>query len=182
MDAAQAFIEWVISVDGQTIWLDPDINRMPIREDVWQTPEGEARPELYEHFLTTLDYVGIRINDTKWLQVEFGFRYYFDAVFADLHEELVSFWHELVDAYLAGEITQEEFEEFAFEMGKPLTFTEPEPPLGDGQEHTYTLEYAMEVNERMKDTEFSSEMSKIWRDAARERYDRLLDELQDMLG
>ncbi len=182
VDAAQAFIKWVISVEGQKIWLDPNINRMPMREDVWDTAEGQARPELYEHFRRTLDYVGIQINDTKWLQVEFGFRYYFDAVFADMHGSLVDFWSELVGAYLDGEISLDQFEELALEMGRPLTFTEPSPPLGDGMEHTYTLEYAMAINEAMKNSQFSSEITSHWRDAARNRYAELLEHLRDLLS
>lgn len=171
-EAAQAFIRWVISVDGQKIWLDERVNRLPVREDVFQTPEGKARPDLYQSYKDALNNIGIPFNDTLALKIEFSMRYYFDAVLADVHDELVQAWKAIVDAYLSGRITQEEFEHWAFELGKPLTWTE------NGEQKTFTLEFAMQINDELYSSpEAVAHYQQIWREAARERYRSIVQAL-----
>jgi len=171
--AAEAFIRWVLSVEGQKIWLDERINRMPVRPDVFQTPEGMERPDLYKSYNDTVNNLGIPFNDTLALMTEFAMRYYFDAVLADVHADLVKAWKAIVDAYLEGRITEEEFNYWVYELGKPLTWEE------DGVEYTFTLEFAMSINDLLRtDPEAVSKYSRIWRDAARERYLYIYNALQ----
>ena len=103
----------------------------------------------------------------------FSLKYYFDAVYCDVHDALVRCWKKIVDAYMAGKITEEEFNYYSHEMGKPLTWTQ------DGKTYTFTLEYAIEINEKMRDPSFASQMQAIWRQAAQERYDRIYNEVPD---
>ena len=171
-EAAQAFIRWVISVDGQKIWLDKRVNRLPVREDVFQTPEGRARQDLYESYKAALNNIGIPFNDTLALQTEFAMRYYFDAVLADVHDELVQAWKAIVDAYLSGRITDEEFDRWVYELGKPLSWEE------DGEVKTFTLEFAMEINDDLYTSpEAVAKYQQIWREAARERYRAIVQAL-----
>ncbi len=172
-EAAEAFIRWVLSVEGQKIWLDSRVNRMPVREDVFKTPEGRERPDLYKSYNETINNIGIPFNDTLALQIEFAMRYYFDAVLADVHSDLVKAWKAIVDAYLEGRISEEEFNYWVYELGKPLSWEE------DGQVYTFTLEFAISINDLLRtDQEAIAKYSRIWRDAARERYNSIYNALQ----
>ncbi len=172
-EAAEAFIRWVLSVEGQKIWLDERINRMPVRPEVFQTPEGRERQDLYKSYNETVNNIGIPFNDTLALMIEFSMRYYFDAVLADVHADLVKAWKAIVDAYLEGRITEEEFNYWVYELGKPLTWEE------DGVEYTFTLEFAISINDLLRtDVEAVSKYSRIWRDAARARYIAIYQALQ----
>jgi len=168
-EMAQAFIEWVLSVEGQKIWLHRDINRLPIREDLFKTPEGQARKDLYRNFNVTLNNIGIQFDDELALKYEFALREYFDAAFVDTHYDLVSVWQKLASAYTQGKISKARFEELAFELGKPLSWKQA------GATVTFTQEYAISINEKIKDPATASEFAKTWRVAATERYRYILD-------
>ena len=170
-EAAQAFIEFVLSVEGQKIWLVPEISRMPVREDVFRTEEGQTRLDLYSNYNTTISNIGIPFEEWRSTAVLFSLKYYFDAIFADSHAELVRVWDELVSAYEDGLITEERFKELAYEIGKPLTWTQ------DGESYEFTFDYASSINVQMKQAAFGSEMARIWRDAAVQRYEALMDEI-----
>ncbi len=173
-EAAQAFIRWVLSVEGQKIWLDKRVNRMPVREDVFDTPEGKARPDLYQAYKDTVNNIGIPFDEKLATEILFSLKYYFDSVYCDPHDSLVKAWQKLVNAYKKGKITEEEFEKFSHELGKPLTWEM------DGKTYTFTLEYAKSINNRLlEDTEFASKMQSIWRKAATERYEKLYKEIPD---
>lgn len=163
-DMAQAFIEWILSVEGQKIWLHRDINRLPIREDLFKTAEGLARKDLYRNFNVTLNNIGIPFDDDLALKYEFALREYFDAAFVDPHYDLVSAWQKLTDAYTKGKISKARFEELAFELGKPLSWKEGATTL------TFTQSYAISINEKIKEPATASEFAKIWRASATDRY------------
>jgi len=174
-EAAQAFIRWVLSAEGQAVlWLDERINRMPVREDAFKTPKGRERVDLYTRYNQTIALQAIQFNESLAGAVYFSIAYYLDAVLCDTHEELVRTWKKLVDALEAGKITQEEFEQYKYELGKPLTWTE------DGTKYTFTLEYAIQINEELKkNPTFASKMQSLWREAAVQRYEELFNEIPD---
>lgn len=171
-DAAQAFIRWIISVEGQKIWLDKRVNRMPVREDVFFTPEGKQRPDLYRNYNLTRANIGIPFNDNLALSYEYSLRYYFDAVFADVHDDLVAAWRAILTKYFNGELTREEFEYWAYELGKPLSWEE------DGVTYTFTQEFAQTINlDLLEKPEVLSKYMKIWREAAQARYRWIIEQL-----
>ncbi|MDK2383488.1 MAG: ABC transporter substrate-binding protein [Candidatus Korarchaeota archaeon] len=170
-DAAQAFIKWVISVEGQKIWLHKKINRMPVRADVFNTPEGKERPDLKRAYEQTVNNIGIPFDEKLATEILFSLKYYFDSVYCDPHDQLVRTWAKLVKAYKAGKLTEEQFKKFSRELGRPLTWTE------DGKQVSFTLEYAKQINEKLRDTAFANKMQKIWRQAAVERYEKLYEEI-----
>jgi hypothetical protein len=141
---------------------------MPIREDVFWTEKGMEREDMYLNYNLTIANIGIPFNNTLALETEWSMRYYFGATIDDVHELLVETWRKIVDAYLAGRITEAEFNNFSYVLGEPLSWET------DGETYQFTLEYAMSINDRLfGDTAFVSEMRKTWRDAARERYEYL---------
>jgi ABC-type Fe3+ transport system substrate-binding protein len=171
VEAALAFIRWVLSIEGQKIWLDKKVNRMPVREDVFNTPEGQQRPDLYKNYQATKNNIGIPFNDSLALSYEYSMRYYFDAVFADVHDDLVKAWSLLVGKYLNGELSKDEFDHWAFELGKPLTWTE------DGKEVSFTLKFAQQLNDKFRLGQEVSKYQKLWREAAVARYSWIVQQL-----
>jgi len=172
-EAAQAFIGWVLSIDGQKIWLDRKINRMPVRSDVFDTPEGKSRSDLKKAYEMTVNNIGIPFDEKLATDILFSLKYYFDSVLCDPHDQLVKTWGKLVKALHKGKISQSEFEEFSKRLGEPITWTE------DGKQVKFTLEYAKSINEEMRDTTFANKMQRIWRQAAVERYEKLYKEIPD---
>jgi ABC-type Fe3+ transport system substrate-binding protein len=167
-EAALAFFRWVISVEGQEMWLHNTINRMPIREDVFWTEEGMKRNDMYQNYNVTIDNIGIPFNDSLALDTEWALRYYFGATINDEHELLVETWRKIIDAHTIGSITKAEFDNLSYMLGEPLSWEI------DNETYQFTLEYAKSINDRLfKEEAFVSEMRKIWRDAAVERYETL---------
>ncbi len=171
LEPAQAFIEWMLSVDGQKIWLDPNISRLPVREDVFKTPEAAARKDLYRAYNVTLSNIGIPFNDELALKYEFAMRVYFDAVFGDLHDELVTVWQKLVNALNTGKLSKAEFDRLAFELGRPITWTT------SGTTYTFTQDYAISINSSLKNPATASEFAQQWRNAARQVYQSVLAQI-----
>ena len=171
-DAALAFIRWVISVEGQKIWLDERVNRLPCRRDVFDTPEGKKRPDLESAFEMVWSNVGIPFNETRARQTYFSTAVYFDAVLCDPHDALVEAWSLLTTALREGKISQEEFEELAWELGKPLSWEE------NGTIVMFTEEYAASINQRIRDDPaFQTRIASIWREAAERRYKEIARKL-----
>lgn len=170
-DAAQAFIQWVLSTDGQKVWLDPSISRLPVRPDVFKAPEGLARKDLYTDFNRTINNIGISFNDDLALKYEYAMRIYFDAVFGDMHDDLVTTWSGLVSAYNAGKLKQADFDKLAFQLGKPLSWQSGSSTM------TFTQDYAVSINESLKDSATASQYTQLWRNAARQWYQAIRDQI-----
>jgi len=170
-DAAQSFIEWVLSPDGQKVWLAPSISRLPVDPAVFRTPEGMARKDLYNDFNKTLKNIGIPFDDSLALKYEYAMRIYFDAVFGDLHDELVSTWSKLASAYNAGKLKQADFDRLASELGKPLSWQ------SGSSTTTFTQDYAASINESLKNSATASQFAQLWRNAARDRYQAIVNQI-----
>ena len=176
-EAAQAFIAWVLSPDGQSHWLVPQINRMPVRGDVFDTPLGQQRDDLKALFYETIHNIGIPFNDSLALSYEETLRYYFEAVLTNAHDELVEAWMAIVQAYLNGDINETQYEELIGILGKPVSWTE------NGEQYTFTQEYAQSIEHRIRtDSEFRAHMQSLWTQAAIKQYDEAVNRLNQMLG
>ena len=179
-DAAQAFIAWVLSVDGQKIWLDEDINRLPINPKVFDTPEGRKRADLKDSYERTIKSTTIQFSEELALSYEEAMRWFFHATLVKAHSELQETWRALAIARLQGKISREDFLKLIDEMANPLKFKFKDP---NGEWHTFTMEYAQSINEKLlKDPEFRIKLVNTWRDAAKERYAKVLEELRKITG
>ncbi|MCD6428120.1 MAG: ABC transporter substrate-binding protein [Desulfurococcales archaeon] len=172
-EAAQAFIAWVLT-EGQKIWLDPDINRLPANPNVFNTPEGAKRADLKEAFEVALKTTQISFNDTLALMYESAMRYYFKAVLVDLNSELKQVWKALLTKYSNKEITEDQFKMYLSEIGSPLMYVDPLT----GEKVTFTLEDAIRVtSEIARDPKIIDHYMLAWKKAASERYQKVLSEL-----
>ena len=169
-DAAQDFIGWVLSPEGQSIWLNERINRMPVRPDAFQTEKGQQRSDLYTLFNDTISNVGIPFSDEVAISYEQSLMYYFEAVLKNEHEALAGLagaWTEIVKAKAEQRISQQEFSDFLLELGTPISWVNST----DAQTYQFTEEYAIAINEKIYwDSLFRSQMQDIWGDAARAQY------------
>ncbi len=167
-EEAELFIDWVLSCEGQSHWLVPDINRMPVLECAFSTALGQTRPDLYEFYNKTLDNIGIPFNDTLVLTYEESLMYYFESIITDSHSELVSCWRKLVNYYLVDPVGRKaQFEAWAVQMTAPVTITDPYTSASE----SFTQSYAQEVNHLIRfDSAFRSLIKSEWTAAAQAQY------------
>jgi ABC-type glycerol-3-phosphate transport system substrate-binding protein len=171
VEAAQAFIEWVLSPEGQKIWLDPNVNRMPINVEVFNTPEGKSRQDLYLQYNLTLKAATIDFSDELASSYEQALIWFFDSTIVKPQAELRSAWIKLIQAKVNNKISQEKFKELVDNLTNPtkLTFIDPLT----NKPTTFTMEYAQKINSYMNDVDFRTNICSIWRNAAIARYQQV---------
>ena len=173
-EEAEELIAWILSPEGQSIWLLENINRMPVVEEAFETELGGTRPDLYNLYQITISNIGIEFSDPLALSYENSLMLYFQSVLTDVHEELVDAWATLVDAVNTGKITEARFQELSYQLGLPVSWEE------GGEAFQFTMEYAQSINDQVKtDPTFANQMASIWRDAARTQYATIRDEVAD---
>ncbi len=170
-EAAEAFVAWVLT-EGQKIWLDPAINRLPANPKVFETPEGKERPDLKRAYYEAMKAKVINFNDTLALEIETAMRQYFKATLVDEHELLQRAWMKLIEAYyIKHSISKEEFEKLKRELTDLVTYKDPIT----GKMVKFTLEDAKRVNKILESEPGKTEaFMKAWRDAARKKYEEVL--------
>ncbi|AIU70277.1 ABC transporter substrate-binding protein [Thermococcus eurythermalis] len=195
-EAAQAFIYWVLT-EGQAVWMSQDINRLPINAEIFNktiTEEeakiifngeyagktfAEARPALLKAYQISVASKGIPFDDARALKTVNSLQYYFKATLVDVNGPLHQAWMALVKAYKDGKITEEQFEKLKDELTAPIQFKDPDT----GEMVTFTEEYAAKINDRIAtDAGFQSQLMQEWRNAAQDKYQKVLDELKKVTG
>ena len=178
-ELAMGFIEWVISPEGQKVWLDGNINRMPVNEDVFDTPEGNQRADLEEVFQKTQEALTIIFDSEEGASYYSSIRNYYRAVIVIPQIQLEKVWEDLTWALEDDQITQEQFDDLALRLGDPdeIEFTDPET----GETEYFTMEYAQSINARIEeDVEYKQEMVDAWAEAALSHYEELAAELSSI--
>ncbi len=172
-EAAQAFIAWVLT-EGQKIWLDPEINRLPANPNVFKTPEGQKRKDLYEAYIKATQSKGMPFNDSLALSYEFAMQQYFRATIVEVDNYLKAAWKAILNKYFNGKLSDDQLKQYMEKLGAPLTFKDPET----GKTVKFTEDYAIKINQRLiSDPSFRSAMIDAWRKAAIERYNSIVKEL-----
>jgi len=153
--AAEAFVKYVLSKEGQAQWLRTTLNRLPVREDAFGTTLGQQRPDLYAVYNETKEQTGIEFNDTLSLSMMHSVIYYFEATITNAHAELVEAWKKVIELY---DVNPTAFEALSQELGRPLI----------------TQEKAMEINEQMgSDTAFRAQKQSEWYSQAVDKYNKV---------
>jgi ABC-type Fe3+ transport system substrate-binding protein len=167
LDYAEAFVDFVLSNYGQSLWLDPSIRRMPVLVGAFQEPLGLAAPDLYAVFNQTVATAGIDFNDTLSLELNAALIYYFESAFTDAHTELVNCWSAIVAAYYDHVIDMTQVNYYATLMGTPVTAKDPNTNVNQ----KFTLAYARSIdNSMIYDSAFASTMQTRWTAAAKAQY------------
>ena len=177
MDLAEGFLDFVLSPEGQAVWLSPGISRMPVLGSAFLTPYGSTFPDMYAIYNNTLLNQGIDFNDTLSVEINTAFTAYFEAVYNDAHDNLAACWKALVDAYDASDITIEQLNSWAVMMGTPVTVDYETTPT------KFTVAFAQQINDQMiYDSGFYYDMQTLWTDAANAQYLATLADLNAFLG
>ncbi len=160
-EAAEAFVDFILTPEGQSLWLDETVNRLPIMEEAFHTPLGETRDDLYLSYNNSINNIGIEFSDAVAESYEYSLMYYFEAVLTNAHSDLISCWTKLTNAYLTASITKGQFETFAAQMSAPVKW--------DSEE--FTEAYAISINSQMASSaSFRALMQTYWNDAAIQQY------------
>lgn len=180
-EAAQAFIAWLLSAEGQKPWLSPKINRLPMNPEVFNTPEGLKRADLKEIYDKTKEALIIEFSDELALSYEFAMMYYYHATIVRPQLKLVEVWMDLTRAEETGDITHQEFLELAHRLGDPhlVEFTNPETE----ETVAFTQEFAQEYNSRLTaDATFRTQLTDAWTSAAEAHYEAIRAEVNALTG
>jgi ABC-type Fe3+ transport system substrate-binding protein len=153
--AAEAFVKYVLSKEGQSQWLRTELNRLPVREDAFDTPLGQQRPDLLELYTETMDQTGIEFDDALSLSLMNSVIYYYEATINNAHAELVDAWERVMDLY---DVDSTAFEALSRELGRPLI----------------TMEEAMAINDQMgSNPAFRAQKQSEWYSQAVDKYDNV---------
>ena len=175
-EAAQAFIAWILSPEGQEPWLDPTVNRLPINTQVFETEKGQERPDLEENYYKSINALKIEFSDDIASSYEFAMMNYFKYTLVTPETQLKDAWYELATAKLDGDLTSAEFKTLVDELSNPLLFEFTDPDTGESV--TFTEEYAISINQKlMEDQEFKQTLVDIWYETAVSRYNSVKDQV-----
>lgn len=153
--AAEAFVKYVLSKEGQSQWMRTQLNRLPVREDAFDTTLGQLRPDLEAVYIETRDQTGIEFDDPLSLLLVNSVIYYYAAAITNAHAELVDAWKRVINRY---DVDSAAFEVFSLELGRPLI----------------TMEEAMEINDQMgSDPVFRAQKQSEWYLQAVEKYNNV---------
>ncbi len=177
---AVAFVAWVLNeYGGQQVWLDKDINRLPINLRTFETPMGRQRLDLKQALEDALNAQSIPFNETLSSNWVYSVIYYFKATLVNAHNDLQATWAQIAQAYISGKISKEWFEYLVRYISSPLTFKDPIT----GNIVSFTIDYAISVNTKLvKDPSVYQALMTQWEQLARERYRNALNLLKDAMA
>lgn len=175
VDYAEAFVDFVLSAEGQALWLDDSIRRMPVMEEAFLEPSAAGATDLYAVYNQTKATTGIEFNDTLSLELNAALINYFESVFTDAHTELRATWGAIVHAFYDEKINATQLDYYASLMGAPVTAEDPDTAVDE----EFTLAYAKSINDKMiYDSDFSSQIKLAWTTAAKAQYNDVLAMIQ----
>ncbi len=171
MDLAEGFIDYVLSVEGQALWLNDDLRRMPVMREAFNQPGLGDVEDLYIAFNKTMETVGIEFNDTLSLAMNRAFIKYFESVFTHSHADLVNCWVAINTAYDEGRIDLSELNAYADQMAAIISIVDPKTSLTE----EFTIAYATAINHDMiYDSTYASTVQSRWTIAAKIQYQSVM--------
>jgi len=165
---AAAFVAWVLSeYGGQQVWLNTNINRLPINNRVFDTDAGRQRQDLKQAYDVAASSGIIMFNETLAGLTEKAMQFYFKATLINAHDDLQNTWRNIAKAYLESRIDENTFKYLVRKLTDPLEFKDPVT----GNTVTFTLEYAIMINNRIAtDASIYQALMSEWEDGARSKY------------
>ncbi len=125
---AEDFVNFVMSEEGQAMWLDTSINRLPVYYEAFNYAKdvlGNQRADLAAAFNNTVSKEGIPFNESRAQAIYDIVTFYFQGALTRSSTQLYSAWDKLVSAYKANEISTEEYRSLSRTMSEPkISFEE----------------------------------------------------------
>ncbi|MFW9914463.1 MAG: ABC transporter substrate-binding protein [Candidatus Thorarchaeota archaeon] len=169
---AAAFMEFVLSSEGQGVLLADKIKRMPIRSDAFDeaaksgnTYEASFLTELDTLYKTTLNNTGILFDDPTALSYEDILLDYFEATVTNAHTELRLAAKAIYKAWSEDRMSDAQIYLTAMDLGEPL-MTEAEAQGWNDQ---------ITTDQTFRETKKSE-----WRQDAKNKYLAVKDAVDDM--
>jgi ABC-type Fe3+ transport system substrate-binding protein len=163
-DAAEAFIDFILSNEGQSQWANLDINFLPVLESALDTYTGIRCDTLHSLYNQSKQATSIDFNYSRVLAYENSIKYYFESVLIDAYSDLLCCWAKLINAYLSMSINKTEFDSFAAQLGSQINWSST----------IFTEEYAKSINSRIEtDASFRSLLHTNWITSAIMKYNDL---------
>ncbi|MBY9001833.1 MAG: ABC transporter substrate-binding protein [Candidatus Heimdallarchaeota archaeon] len=116
-EGAEAFLEYLFSAEGQSVWLTEGLDRLPVVVEAFATPFGLIKPALYTLYNLTLANEGIDFNETEATDLLDVTIYYFHNTIASPHSLLRQTWGEMVTQLRNGDINESYFSELVEDLG-----------------------------------------------------------------
>jgi len=177
-EEALGFIRWCLT-DGQKVWLNPNINRLPVNPAVFDTPEGMERADLKDVYEKTKVALTIVFSEEEASSYQSAMQQFFHAVIVRQQLKLEKVWEDMTLGLEEGRITQAQFDDLAERLGDPHLFEFTDPTTGESE--TFTVEYARSINDRIKvDAEYKDLLVDAWMDAAEAHYADIEAELNSI--
>jgi ABC-type Fe3+ transport system substrate-binding protein len=171
---SDAFIEFLLSPDGQKIWLEQS-NLFPVRREAFEMMGEEIDDRIFSEFNWTSRTTGFGVSMT-YTDESTALGVYMDSTAIVPYSNLTHCWRSIVDAYNNGSIDELQLRNFATELGEPLTFLSPI----SGENETFTREYAIEIQYTLYGEPYAETIIQLWRETANLRYERILNELSTL--
>ena len=177
-EEALGFIKWCLT-DGQKVWLNPNINRLPINPAVFDTPEGLERADLKDVYEKTKVALTIVFSEEEASSYQSAMQQFFHAVIVRQQLKLEKVWEDMTLSLEEGRITQAQFDDLAGKLGDPHLFEFTDPTTGEAE--VFTVEYAQSINDRIKvDAEYKDLLVDVWIDSAEAHYADIAAELDSI--
>ncbi|MBY8997502.1 MAG: ABC transporter substrate-binding protein, partial [Candidatus Thorarchaeota archaeon] len=124
-ELAEVFVDYILSVEGQAVWTNPEALRLPVMVEAFDDPGADPfwGPFLEDVYYDTAAAVvasGFNFNDTLSSLTSYSYRAYFQAVFTNAQSQLTACWSKIAEAYNEGYINQGEFDTYVGQMSAML--------------------------------------------------------------
>ena len=173
---SEAFIEYLLSPEGQSVWLVDDSDLLPVIRDAFDLTEVDFDERIYAEFNWTTRANGFGISKS-YSREDNALGAYMGSTSLLPHGNLTHSWRNIIRAYENGLIGEIQFNYFKEELGKPLTITDPFSYTNE----SFTQEYARRILIDLYDVDYADEITRLWMVAANQRYEMILTELSDLM-
>ncbi|MHA1200928.1 MAG: ABC transporter substrate-binding protein [Candidatus Heimdallarchaeaceae archaeon] len=116
-EGAEAFLEYLFSAEGQSVWLTEGLDRLPVMVEAFWTPFGQTKTELYSLYNDTLANEGIEFSETEATDLLDLTIYYFHNTITAKHTLLRQTWGEMITQLEDGDINETYFDELKADLG-----------------------------------------------------------------
>jgi hypothetical protein len=172
---SQAFVDFLLSPEGQSIWLESDTRALPVRRVAFDTTTHYDN-SIYAEFNWTCRSEGFGVSELN-IREGRALGVYMECTTILTHSNLTNCWRNILMAYENGSIDELQFNSFREELGKPISIIDP----FSRDNESFTRDYAWSIYYNLNDEEYTIDIIYYWITGANRRYEMILNKLSTML-
>ncbi|MHA1200028.1 MAG: ABC transporter substrate-binding protein [Candidatus Heimdallarchaeaceae archaeon] len=159
-DASVAFMNYIYSPEGLATWLIPSLDRLPVNDSAFLTPEGSLYTDLYELYNGSYYEEPLLFDETlAWSILDISKSYFHNTITIN-HDLLRTTWGELITHFYNQNISVNEFLDLSNTLGEPCL----------------TMEDAINWNSQFAtDSVFAGNLETAWKNCSEIQYQSVLD-------